>query len=406
MSFAVIDFETTGFSPERTDRVVEVGVVLTDGDGRVQDEWTTLVNPHRDVSASHIHGINAGDLLDAPSFGDISGHVLEMLAGRAVVAHNAVFDMRFLQCELQRAGYAVAERPAALCSMKWAGRVVGAAKLDQCCEALGIALDDAHTALCDAQATAQLLPYLLDACGGTSEWLSDLQRAVDYPWPAPLGHTSHVASVLRGQATQRPNEWLHTVLQAAWIPGHPEDEAAYLLVLEKALLDRSISLTEGRQLVETAEVAGLSAPTVRRLHEDYLRAIAAEALDDGIVTQAERRDLAAVADSLGLTAQHVTEALSWAASHTAPAPKGQGFTLRPGDRVVFTGEMARDRDEWIATIVAAGLASGGVTKSTRLLVAADPDSISGKAVKARSYGIPVVGEAAFEQIFERYCTAV
>lgn len=405
MSFAVIDFETTGFVPERTDRVVEVGIVLTDDDGRIEDEWTTLVNPHRDVSAGHIHGIIAGDLLDAPDFSDISGHVLDMLTGRVVVAHNAVFDMRFLQCELKRADYVVPERPAALCSMKWAGRVIGAAKLAQCCEAVGIALDNAHSALCDARATAQLLPYLLNACRGTAEWLADLQRAVAYPWPAPLGHPSHVAAVLRGQAASHLNEWLHTVLRAAWIPGHPEDEAAYLLMLEKALLDQSVSRTEGRQLVETAEAAGLSAATIRRLHEDYLRAVAAEALDDGVVTDTERQGLADIADALGLTAQHVTDALAWAAAHTAPAPKTSGFALRPGDRVVFTGDMIRGRDEWIAAVVATGLTSGGVTKSTRVLVSADPDSISGKAAKARSYGIPVVSEPAFERMFEQYRSA-
>lgn len=67
-------------------------------------------------------------------------------------------------------------------------------------------------------------------------------------------------------------------------------------------------------------------------------------------------------------------------------------------------EMNRERDEWVSTICAAGLASGGVTKSTRLLVAADPDSKSGKAAKARQYGIPVVGEATFEKIFAKYLT--
>lgn len=56
MPLAVIDFETTGLVPERTDRVVEVGIVLTDDDGGIEHEWTTLVNPHRAVGASHIHG--------------------------------------------------------------------------------------------------------------------------------------------------------------------------------------------------------------------------------------------------------------------------------------------------------------------------------------------------------------
>ena len=65
MPFAVIDFETTGLVPERTDRVVEIGVVLTDDDGLIEHEWTTLINPHRDVGATHIHRIDCGDVVDA-----------------------------------------------------------------------------------------------------------------------------------------------------------------------------------------------------------------------------------------------------------------------------------------------------------------------------------------------------
>ena len=46
----------------------------------------------------------------------------------------------------------------------------------------------------------------------------------------------------------------------------------------------------------------------------------------------------------------------------------------------------------------AGLKCGGITKKTKLVVAADPDSQSGKAAKARSYGVPVVTEAAFARL--------
>src|SRR5690606_38771230 len=93
MSFAIIDFETTGVMPERGDRVVEIGVVLTDAEGAVEHEWTTLVNPGRDIGASHIHGLRAVDLFDAPAFNDISDHLLSLVGTRTVVAHNAAFDM-------------------------------------------------------------------------------------------------------------------------------------------------------------------------------------------------------------------------------------------------------------------------------------------------------------------------
>lgn len=402
MSFAAIDFETTGFVPERTDRVVEVGIVLADDGGRIEQEWTTLVNPCRDVGASHIHGITASDVLDAPTFTDIGDSVLELLSGRVVVAHNATFDMRFLRCELERAGYPILERPAALCSMKWANRIIGAGKLAHCCEAFGIPLDGAHSALCDARATAQLMAHLTALCGEFQEWIEEGQRCLDYRWPLRLGMTP-ATLVHRGQAAPDPYDWLHSVLAAAWLPGIREDEAAYLSVLESALLDRAISRTEGRELLAAAEGAGLRPETARRLHEDYLRAVAVEALADGVVTADEHRDLESVARALGLSGGAVDDALKWAVATSAGAPAAASkFLLNPGDRVVFTGDMTRSRDEWIADIAAAGLTSGGVTKATRVVVAADPDSLSRKAATARKYGIPVVDETTFKRFFAEY----
>lgn len=203
MPFAVIDFETTGFVPERTDRVIEVGIVLADDRGRIEHEWTTLVNPHRGVGASHVHRITAADVADAPDFADVGDHILDLLGGRAVVAHNASFDMRFLHSELGRADYAVAGRPVALCSMKWSRRVIGAAKLAECCDAVGIALDGAHSALGDARATAGLLPYLMNGCGADREWLAEARRSVGYAWPARSGHTPSIAVLPRATPPAR-----------------------------------------------------------------------------------------------------------------------------------------------------------------------------------------------------------
>ncbi|GGO78922.1 BRCT domain-containing protein [Nonomuraea cavernae] len=72
------------------------------------------------------------------------------------------------------------------------------------------------------------------------------------------------------------------------------------------------------------------------------------------------------------------------------------FELQPGDQVVFTGEMDDDREVWEGRARQAGyLPHPNVTKKVRLVVAADPDSLSGKARKARAYGIPIVTPHAF-----------
>jgi DNA polymerase-3 subunit epsilon len=79
-----------------------------------------------------------------------------------------------------------------------------------------------------------------------------------------------------------------------------------------------------------------------------------------------------------------------------------GYRLDPGDLLVFTGEMALPRSEWEQRAEAAGLVPWrSVTKKVRLVMAADPDSLSGKARKAADYGIPIVTEEAFAVMLER-----
>lgn len=404
--FAVIDFETTGLVPEKHDRVVEVGVVLLDSAGGLEWEWSSLINPKRDIGPTRIHGITAREVLDAPEFSDIADPLLDALRGRVVVAHNASFDMRFLHYELDRAGYAIPLRPEAMCSMKWARRLVGPAKLAHCCETLGIDLVGAHSALGDARATAQLVTWLSRQGARDPEWGSDVERVLGFGWPG-----SHLAgqaprSAERAASSVPPNEhaWLDTILANTWVSGATDSEASYLVTLDAALLDRNVSSSEGQQLIQSAEAVGLSAQRVDELHRDHLEFLAEEAWSDGVLTDEEKSDLDRVAKALRLTPNDVESALARAEAghrHGEHTSTSEAF-LRAGDRVVFTGSMQRPRDEWVEAIVAAGLSSGGVTKSTRVLVTADPDSMSGKAAKARSHGVPVVDEATFDRMLSDY----
>src|SRR5687767_7263481 len=99
IGFAVVDVETTGFSPARGDRMVEIAIVHLSPSGEVEGLWETLLNPMRDVGPTHIHGISAKDVARAPQFPDIGARVLNLLSDRVVVAHNLEFDMRFLSHE-------------------------------------------------------------------------------------------------------------------------------------------------------------------------------------------------------------------------------------------------------------------------------------------------------------------
>ncbi len=128
------------------------------------------------------------------------------------------------------------------------------------------------------------------------------------------------------------------------------------------------------------------------------------ALADGVVTPAERDDLDAVARLLDLDPCEVDAALE-GSNGGCGRSEGAGFRLDPGDMVVFTGEMSVPRPVWEQRAEAAGLVPWrSVTKKVKLVVAADPDSLSGKARKAADYGIPIVTEEAFAAMLEQVCT--
>ncbi|MGQ4819901.1 exonuclease domain-containing protein, partial [Enterococcus faecium] len=67
---------------------MEIAIVRTAPDGAVEDSWSTLLNPQRDLGPTHVHGIRGADVLDAPRFLDVAGDVADRLDGAVVVAHN------------------------------------------------------------------------------------------------------------------------------------------------------------------------------------------------------------------------------------------------------------------------------------------------------------------------------
>ena len=120
--YAVIDLETTGLRSAWHDRVAEIGIVQVDAAGTVQQEWSTLVNPGRDLGAQRVHGITAAQARRAPTFAQIAGDVVGLLRGRVVVAHNLAFDGPFLASEYELLGVSTPlGADSGLCTMRLAG---------------------------------------------------------------------------------------------------------------------------------------------------------------------------------------------------------------------------------------------------------------------------------------------
>lgn len=339
--YTVIDVETTGLSPEKHDRIVEIGVVYVSGMGEIQDHWSTLVNPHRDVGPTHIHGIRARDVLEAPTFADLAPYVLRSIRGRTIVAHNASFDLRFLAGELVRAGVPLTSLPlVGVCTMSWSSTFVraGSRRLADCCRACGVSLDNAHSAGNDALATAELLSFYLRAAHLQPPWQSTLEEARRYTWPTYRGDYPELRMWRRTDVTaRREDAWLDRIVSRMPRAASPQVEG-YLAVLETALVDRHLAEHEKTALVDTAAAVGLTKGQVIDLHGEYLRAMAMVAMGDGVLTEVELADLRYVARSLGLGEPDIDAALDAAveslAAGLAPASSFEqaGLSLRPGDR--------------------------------------------------------------------------
>jgi DNA polymerase III epsilon subunit-like protein len=163
--YAVFDIETTGFRPH-PDSIVEIAIVHVGQDGEITGAWDTLLKPEGAVGPTHIHGVTQAMVGRAPRFGDVAGHLYGLFAGRTAVAHNLpAFDGRFLEEHFRLAGIDGGPVRQGACTLAMAKRYLPGPPhtLDACCRNAGITLDDAHQALADTLATAQLLAQWLKA---------------------------------------------------------------------------------------------------------------------------------------------------------------------------------------------------------------------------------------------------
>jgi DNA polymerase-3 subunit epsilon len=405
--YAALDVETTGFSPRTGDRVVEIAVVRMAPDGTIEDEFTTLVDPERDVGPTHGHGLRASDGVGAPRFGEIVGDVAERMEKAVLVAHNARFDLSFLRAEFNRAGFDLPPWPT-LCTLQlaFARSSLPRRRLADCCEAFGVALPQAHTALDDARASGQVLLCFLR--GAREQGLRDL-RALGCeptafavaPWP-PISPSGR--SFPRGSHTvlgAEPSYLTRLVERLSPIDVGDADLAAYLELLDRVLEDRRVTEAEAEALLALAEEWGLDRDDAERAHHRYLVALCEAALMDGQVSATEREDLEAVRRLFGLDEDALEQALASAASGRGePAVSAERLA---GKTVCFTGTLAGclhgrpiTREQAHELAEAAGLVVWDrVTKELDILVVADPHTKSGKAQAARRFGIRIMAEAAF-----------
>jgi DNA polymerase-3 subunit epsilon len=159
-SLAFVDLETTG-ATATADRITEVGIIEVDEDG--VREWSTLVNPRTPISPfiESLTGISNAMVADAPAFEDVAADVLQRLAGRLFIAHNARFDYGFLKNEFKRAGHDF--RATVLCTVKLSRKLFpqhARHNLDSLIARHDLVVSERHRALGDARLIHQFWQQL------------------------------------------------------------------------------------------------------------------------------------------------------------------------------------------------------------------------------------------------------
>jgi DNA polymerase-3 subunit epsilon len=374
-SFAVVDVETTGFG--KNDRIIEIAIIIVEA-GKIVQEWETLINPERDISNSHIHGLTATDVSLAPIFAEVVDEIASLVNGRVLVAHNLVFDARMLRQEFERTSH-VAEFGSGYCTLR-------ATKLSlaRACEAYEVTNEDAHRALTDTRATAELLVKLgpddKDLVVAKVEVVRMTSPTRVLCREEPLGN-DELAGM---QTVRKPIPDFDSA-------GYASSQLSYAEALYLVMSDFTITESETDYLGEWAQAVGVSEEEQVEVHQDYLDQLVIAANRDNFISPREQLLIEKAAKALRIRPPLFTPA------------HADTVQLIVGLRVCFTGSATDfqgktiSKEELAVLAIAKGLVPvASVTKKTcELVVAADEASMSGKAQKARKYGIRLISVKAF-----------
>lgn len=226
----ILDTETTGFEPHKGDRVIEIGVLEMINRKLTGNKMHVYLNPQRPVGESAaIHGLTDDFLQDKPLFASIAQQLSDFLHGGEIIAHNASFDLRFLEAELERCNIApLAGRVLVTDTLAIAKRKYPAQKnsLDALVKRCDIKPRDRtfHGALLDAEILADVYLYMT---GG--------QVTLDMGSQNPSGDGSHQHQIL----ARRP---------LPVVAAHPEEAQAHQAWLDQIEQSKGASQTLWRKL--------------------------------------------------------------------------------------------------------------------------------------------------------------
>ncbi|MGI1659683.1 MAG: exonuclease domain-containing protein [Desulfitobacterium sp.] len=402
--YAVLDVETTGLFPEKYDRVIEVAIITLDDHGKIINEFETLINPDRDLGPTHVHKISAKMILEAPQFKQIAGDIIEHIAGKHIVGHNVNFDYRFIKHEFARLGVEVPD-PEMICTLSLSKVLepdIPCRSLSAICSYFNISIENAHSAYSDCCSTAKLFQTFLKEYGAQLSHTNPTTRGLRWP-SIPQSNIQY-----KRKEVQLRNEETYIEKLIERLPnniGCSDKALEYLYILDQVLADRKVTLEEAEDLYKLAREYNLSKTMAIQVHEDYLRNLIRIALLDGKITAVEMNDIEQCAKLLNIPLESLERIIHHESFNLNNQMEDKNNSEKDyaGKSVCFTGTLntvicgqPMTREEAHKIALENGLiVKNSVTKDLDFLVTADPDSMSGKAKKARQYGTKVLAEQFF-----------
>lgn len=405
--FAILDIETTGFSPKKGDKIVEIAIISIDCNGNEVDRYETLINPRREVTATNIHGITAEMLQNAPTIDMIIGDIVFHLNNKTIVGHNIQFDLSFINHEIKR-HFQIQDEIYGICTLNLSKIIepnLPMRKLETLCSYFNIDNKNSHSAIGDCEATVQLFTILknqyLENYGVDKfyKFINPVRLNVDFKVSDNSLRRENAITISKQEVNQF-NVFLNrlSTIECEEIPVQE-----YLNVLDDILADRIITQTELETLSDLAFEFKISQSQVIEIHQEYVRKLVRIYLLDNILTQSEIVDLEKVCELLSISKDVLEKVIMY---ERVSIHENQSITDKldyENKSVCFTGQLNSklkgyliDRYKAQQLAMERGMIiKNGVVKNLDYLVVADPYSLSNKSQKAREYGIKILAEPVF-----------
>ena len=390
--FTIIDLETTGLFPSKYDKITEISLKKVSKKGKLIDKYTTLVNPERDLGPTSLHKISNLDINNAPTFDEIYNYILWFINETCLIGHNVSFDIKFLNHQLnQQSSEVEILEENTLCTLKFASAKRIPRKLEGIQQLLRGNVDSLHSADNDTEVIREMFSQL-----SLTKWI-DKQ---DFEFlNLSVSNPGEKIEVNRGEGIKSLNGFFEKLIfESSKKSKDFEDYKLnkYAELVERAVEDKVVNSSEINELQEFINDNLISSEDANYVNKELFKNYCAIAYSDFIITEDEKAELKVLGKLLSIKDNDYDEILSTVISEgTKPKETNENFdgmsVCFSGDINVLINNKNYTRKEIEQLAINSGLElKNGVSKKLDLLVVADTQTQSGKARKARDYGIRII----------------